>query len=392
MIRVLTISRINLSSGRTHVYNLTKTTSALNSREELEVDLVSTDKPTNTSTFLKKFNIGKDKRFNLILLNSFSKKLENKNRILGWMAIFFANFSIIKFTFLNNTKYDVIYLRDETLFMSVMFLKIILRKKVFYEVHSVLERPHGQMMNKVIAKLSDGIIAISSELKKYYEQYNSNIIMSLCSSYEEGWFDYSKDKKTFREELGLPEDSILIGYTGVLGANPNNDYYEIDDIVKSLKKLPENVIFVGVGELNNNADWIRRVAKENLVTDRVIIKPWQDRSVIPKFLQSFDISVIPKRKKDLIGDSPAKMFPAIASKVPIVAGNSESITDVLVDGRNAVIVRENNKDGWAEAINKILEDKEFADKITQQAFEDKELYTWEKRAEAISSFVSKASI
>jgi glycosyltransferase involved in cell wall biosynthesis len=385
MIRILTISRINLSSGRTHVYNLTKTTEALNNCENVDVDLVSTDKNHDLDVFFNKFNV--QNKFDLFLLNSFSNKLINKNRFLGWIAIFVANFSIIKFILKNRKKYNLIYLRDETLFLSVIFCKIFLRKKVFFEVHSVLERAHGQMMNLIIARLADGIIAISSGLEKYYRKFNSNILMALCSSYEKSWFDYEKSKDDFRNELRLPTDKILIGYTGVMGANPNNDYYEIDDVVKSLKKLPENVVFVGIGEMNNNADWIRKIAKENFLEERVILMPWQDREIIPKFLQSFDILAIPKRKKDLIGDSPAKIFPSLASLVPIVAGRSESISDILIDGSNAVIVDENNEEGWFKAIKSLLDNKNLSDKIRKQAFEDKDKYTWEKRAEKIMEFI-----
>src|SRR3990167_4734332 len=113
-------------------------------------------------------------------------------------------------------------------------------------------------------KQSNGIIAISSGLKRYYEKLNNNILISLCSAAENSWFDHSRDKNAFRQELGLPLGAYLVGYTGVVGANPNNDYYEIDDIVKSLEFLPENIILVIVGEFNDNADWLRKIAGDKI--------------------------------------------------------------------------------------------------------------------------------
>src|SRR3989344_5038950 len=67
--------------------------------------------------------------------------------------------------------------------------------------------------------------------------------------------------------------------------------------------------------------------------------------MIPKYCQYFGIILIPKRKKDLVGDSPAKMFPALASRRPIIGGRAECIEEVLTDGVDAVIVEQNNPEG-----------------------------------------------
>jgi len=386
MLNILVLSRINYSSGRTNVYNITKSTDAINNIDNVSAHLLTTDYEKNATGFLKKYNV---ENLKLISLCSGSKKLENKNRIAGYLAIFAANFSVSNYIFKNRKQYSVIYLRDETLFLAVLLSKFLLRKKVFYEVHSVLQRPHGQLMNVLIAKSADGIIAISTGLKEYYKKYNKNIFVSLCSSYERGWFDYDASKKELREKLELPIHKKIIGYTGVVGANPNNDYYELDDIIIALKQLPDYVYFVVVGEFENNADWLRKIAEENNVASRLLIIGWQDRSTIPLYLQSFDITVIPKRKKDYTGDSPAKMFPSLASKTPIVAGNSDSIKEVLVNDHNALLVSENNAEGWYKALNSMLQDEQLVQCLSKQAYEDRLKYTWEKRGESIVNFINK---
>ena len=386
MIRIAYTSQINLLSGRTNVYNLAKTCEAINAREDFYVKLVTTDHRRDIGIFFQKMDIHQP--FDIICLGvtNTASKYSGKR----WYELFmflFANLRLTLFLIKHIREFDVVYLRDESLFPMAWFARIILRKRVFFETHSVLENRYRQLMNKIVIQLADGVIAISSGLQRYYQKINKNILVSLCSAAEESWFNYSLSKDTFRKQLGLPIKAFFIGYTGVVGANPNNDYYELDDIVKSLVSLPANVVCVIVGEINGNARLLRDIAKNIGVADRVIIVPWQERSEIPKYLQAFDAILIPKRKKDLVGDSPAKMFPALASRRPIIAGRAECIEEVLTDGVDALIVETNSPEGWAKAIHKIYNDHELADKLSNQALLTKGNYTWEKRGINIAEFI-----
>ena len=379
MRRLLFISRINLLAGRTNVYNFTKTCEALNSQRGFQATLVTTNQRRDKESFFQKMAIN----------NGFEVVFLNAETSIEWLTLLWANFCLVIYLTRHMGKFDVIYLRDESLVPVAWWTKRILGKSVFFEIHSVLQSERRQLLNKIGIKISSGVIAISTGLKNYYQKFNKNILISLCSAAEDSWFDYSQDRYAFRKELGLPNDSFLIGYTGVVGANPNNDYYELDDIVKSLKSLSKEIILVIVGELNNNAEWLLEIAQENGVLERVVIVPWRERSEIPKYLQAFDISLIPKRKKDLIGDSPAKMFPALVARRPIVAGRAECIEEVLTNNSDALIVDTNTPEGWVKAILKIYNDRELAQSLSNQAWITKDKYTWEKRGIAISEFIKK---
>lgn len=386
MIRVASISRINLSSGRTNVYNFVKTCEALNARKDFHVTLVTTDQDRDREAFARA--VGIHQPFEIVCLgvtNTLSKY--SGSRVHELFMLLTSNLHLALFLFKCSKEFDIIYFRDESLFLVAWFGKLILQKRFFFEVHSVLQGRLRQLMNVAAVRYADGVIAISGGLKRYYQRKNDAIVLSLCSAAEESWFDYSKEKSSFRKELDLPVDAFLIGYTGVVGANPNNDYYEVDDIVRSLPSLPENVVLVIVGELHANARWLRDIAKDCKVEGRVIVVPWQKRNVIPKYLQAFDVILVPKRKKDLIGDSPAKMFPALAARRPIIAGRAESIEEVLTDDRDAIIVEENSLQGWADAVLKVYRDQELAEKLSNNAWDTHHNYTWERRGTVIAEFI-----
>jgi len=389
MIRIFYLSRINLLSGRTNVYNLAKTCETLDAQDNFSVKLITTDQPNNQEIFWQRMGISRP--FKLICLGSTNtdSKLNNGRKWYEFWLMFRANLSLIIFIFGQRREFEAVYYRDETLLPAIFFAKKILNKKAFFEIHSVLERPWRQRLNDWGIRIVDGVIAISSGLKQYYLKLNQQILVSLCSAAEESWFDHSLTKKELRIHLKLPPEPYLLCYTGVVGANPNNDYYEIDDVIRGLVNLPLNICFVVVGEINNNATWLRRLANELAVADRLIIVPWQERGEIPKYLQAADALVIPKRKKDRIGDSPAKIFPALASGRPIIAGRAECITEILTDKTDSLIVETNNPLGWEKAIKQVYENEDFACQIAKRALETKKQYTWEKRGQAIGSFINQ---
>lgn len=386
MIRIAYISRVNLQSGRTNVYNLAKTCEAMNAQNGFSVQLVTTDQVSNIETFFQKLRITKP--FPVICL-AISKTTSTFAGKFWYEFVTFLSVNVVLSWFLckKRNEFDVVYFRDESLFPAAFFSKLFFSKKVFFEIHSVYERAHRQMKNVLSAYISTGIVAISSGVKDHYKKINPSVLVSLCSAAEESWFVHSKSKKEFRTQLELPEDAFILCYAGVVGINPNNDYYEIDDVVLALSELPTNVICVIVGEINGNGERLREKARKCGVSGRVIILPWQERASIPQYLQAADAIVIPKRKKDLVGDSPAKMFPALAAHRPIIAGRADSIQEVLTDGVDSVILEENTPAGWQKAIKKVANDPVFASKISDGAAITKYKYTWDARGVAIADFI-----
>src|SRR3989344_4622287 len=167
ILRVYYVSRINLLSGRTNVYNTAKTCEALCAQNSLDVRLVTTDQNRDIQGFFKKMGIAKP--FNITCLgvtNSLSKNMGAKGYEL--LIFIYSNIRMAIFLITQIKNYDVIYYRDDLLFPAVFFARVLLGKKVFFETHSVLSGKNRQILNISAAKFSEGIIVISSGLKRYY--------------------------------------------------------------------------------------------------------------------------------------------------------------------------------------------------------------------------------
>jgi glycosyltransferase involved in cell wall biosynthesis len=76
----------------------------------------------------------------------------------------------------------------------------------------------------------------------------------------------------------------------------------------------------------------------------------------------------------------------MASSVPIVVSDLPSIREILNEN-NAVFVEPNNPESLANGIKKVLQNNDLADRISKQALQDVQNYTWQKRAEKILEFI-----
>jgi len=59
----------------------------------------------------------------------------------------------------------------------------------------------------------------------------------------------------------------------------------------------------------------------------------------------------------------------------------------ILNENNAVFVEPDNAESLMQGIKKVLTNKELADKLKTQAYQDVQNYTWQKRAEKILKFI-----
>ena len=109
-------------------------------------------------------------------------------------------------------------------------------------------------------------------------------------------------------------------------------------------------------------------------------KPYSE---IPYWLKAADVLILPNSGKEEISKhwtSPLKLFEYMASKRPIIASDLPSLSDVLNES-NALLIEPDNPERIAEAIKNVLKDSNFSVKISNQAFQDVQHYSWRKRTE-----------
>ena len=88
--------------------------------------------------------------------------------------------------------------------------------------------------------------------------------------------------------------------------------------------------------------------------------------------------------------SPLKIFDYMSYKKPIITSNLPVLYDVLNDD-NSIMCSPDNINEWEVAIHKLVEDKEEANRIAENAYSDFiNKYTWNIRADKIIEFYKNA--
>ena len=303
---------------------------------------------------------------------------------IKFQALFFI-FSLFFYLFFKKNKKDYIfYTRDEYLLPILQLFS----KKVVWEGHSLSKNKniYIKYFNKCYR-----IIVLTSYIKKELIDLviEENKILVSPDGVDLNIFDIDITKKQARKKLNLPQDKIILGYTGTLKTkNMDKGIDNILEVLKILLKQKNNILFVAVGGCRNDVDYyIKRANKIGVLNNVLFLeKVFQEKLAIYQKAFDFLLMPFPNKKHYSHYMSPLKMFEYMVSKRPIIASNLPSIKEIL-NNNNSVLVEPDNSVLLSEGIKKLLKDEKLITNISQKAYNNVKKYTWDKRVKKIVKFV-----
>ena len=231
------------------------------------------------------------------------------------------------------------------------------------------------------------LVVISEALKTLYS--NENIISQDKLFVAHDGADKVIDFQS-KAELSGEKERLHVGYSGHLYQGKGVE------VIAGVAPLMTEVNFHIIGGKENDIAYWKLVIKG----DNVFFYGFKNQTELPKYLNSFDICLLPNQKvvlpcgkrdeKRNISDftSPLKMFEYMAHKKAIISSDLPVLREVLNES-NALLVQCDDFQQWADAIT-ALQDKNKREAIAQQAYEDfMTSYTWKIRAEQVLSNVIK---
>ena len=90
------------------------------------------------------------------------------------------------------------------------------------------------------------------------------------------------------------------------------------------------------------------------------------------------------REKEL-----TKFFEYMAAGRPIVASGLPAIREILRDGENAVLVPAGDPTAIAGAIQRLIDDRQLAERLATTAHREASSYTWGRRAEQLEALLAR---
>ncbi len=166
----------------------------------------------------------------------------------------------------------------------------------------------------------------------------------------------------------------------------------IDDVIKSLLYLPNNYEFVIIGD-GPQEEYLKKVARDNLLEDRVNFLGYKNQKDIPKYLKACSVFVRPSLSEGM-GNS---FIEAMAAEIPVIATDVGGISDFLFPPGNkdgitptGLFCEVNNPKSIAESVKRLDEEPSLRKEIVKNALEMvKKKYDWRKIATEMNSLFNE---
>jgi glycosyltransferase involved in cell wall biosynthesis len=235
----------------------------------------------------------------------------------------------------------------------------------------IIHTPHGHVfyghfgrslsriflqMEKLLGKITHHQIALTPEEGKDYLNLGvakSKNISVIHSGIELRRFRKGAKQHTEkRKGLGIPPDSLLIGYVGWLIPIKGVTYL-VNAMAEVVQRDPNSLlVLVGKGDENGEEEIKLKKQVENLgLADNVRFLGW--RPDVDEIMGCFDIFVLPSLNEGM----GRVLVEAMAAGLPLVASRVGGIPDLVKDGKNGLLVPPANASALAKAISVLLKDK-----------------------------------
>lgn len=203
-------------------------------------------------------------------------------------------------------------------------------------------------VEKFLSKYTDTIVTINKEDYERAKTFKAkNVIAVPGIGVDSSKFDNVKvDRNKKREELGIPEGSVVLLTIGEMIKRKNHE-----TALKALAQLKnDNYIFLvcGRGELESN---LKSIAVSYGIDDKVKFLGF--RNDIPEICIASDIFVFPSYQEGL----PVSVMEAMSAGLPIIASRIRGNTDLIQDGNGGYLHNPEDYLGIARSIDKVIEDE-----------------------------------
>lgn len=213
------------------------------------------------------------------------------------------------------------------------------------------------------SKLTDGVIAVSDEVRDYQIQYTGISNDKICVI-ENGvdvqrFDDQEAAGMAFRRELQIDSGAPLVGIIGRLQPQKDHDNF-FKAAVQIKNKLPRSrFLVIGDGPLRDEL-----VSKARDLGLEPAILFCGIRQDIPAVLASLNVLVISSKWEGL----PVTLLEGMAARCPIVSTSVGGIPNVVTDGVSALLVSPEDPSALANACLKILTNPTFSQLLADAGY------------------------
>ncbi|MBU2540166.1 glycosyltransferase family 4 protein [Patescibacteria group bacterium] len=236
------------------------------------------------------------------------------------------------------------------------------------------------------SKYLKGLATVSDVVKQSFIKtgFPENKILVLQNGVDIEDFQNLPNKDECRKIFNLVKDKKIVVYCGSLFPDKG-----IEHILLVAKNIPD-VDFLLAGGQDSQIKFWKDFTNSHKIENVQFVK-FIERNKAPLFLQVADALIMPYKtdqkieRMDISTTSPLKLFEYMATKKPIISTNIPAISRIITHNIDGLLAEPNNIQELSRFVRMVLEDKQLAEKLTNNAYEKIKTYDRKKRCEKILS-------
>lgn len=322
----------------------------------------------------------------IVRLGILRKKYFTVGGIFNRVKVLYSAFRTIK-KMIAVEKIDLIYSNTTTVLIGAVVAKAYPLKHIWH-IHEMIVKPRFMyhLNGFFLQHLGQRIIAVSNPVKQHWLKWvDENKIKVIHNGIETAPFENTSGQ--LRNELGLSDDTILIGMIGRVNIFKGQEYFL--EIASILKNSYPNAKFILVGDAYRGYEYlydkIDMIIEKNDLSKTVFDLRY--REDIPNILRSFNILVLPSQLPDSF---PTVILEAMACGVTVVATKQGGAVEMIDDQITGYLIPLQDAREASRQISKLIDNEHLRKELGQKGKEKlHKAYSLDAFKKNIVTFVEK---
>lgn len=196
-------------------------------------------------------------------------------------------------------------------------------------------------------------------------------------------FNRVKSRAFYKSNIGIPEDSLVIGYMGTLDYDKRITM--LIEVFSNLKNQYSNLFLLIIGDGPDRPQADKSITFNHL-QESVLITGWIDYEIVQDYLFAVDIAVHHYANSF---NCPLKILDYLASGTPTIAPDISFVRNNFKNEYHLLITKP-KPEAIYSSIQKLIDIPELAENLANQGHDYVlENFTWQKNADFIISKIEK---
>jgi len=255
--------------------------------------------------------------------------------------------------------------RGEGHLVTALAKSFFKRKVPLIRTRGDVRAPKSSLFNRHINdRLTDGIITTCDILRNSYIEnlkISEDKVINVPVGIDHDFFSPKENDRKWREQLNIPEGSLVVGILGRLSPVKGHKYF-IHSAEYIIKQIPHTIFIICGEDAQISAEELKDAVKTLSIekTFRFVGRTKDVREII----SLFDVGVISSVGSETICRVALEYM---SMGKPVVGTKVNAIPEVVEDGVNGLVVESKNPRELAHALTELLQDERKREKFGEKS-------------------------